>query len=255
MGNIRLKSISTKPPESANEESVREENILLRKRIGELQQMLYAESSRGLLVIMQGMDASGKDGAIKGVFSEVNPMGVRVIAFKKPTEVEYAHDFLWRIHAETPPHGMIHVFNRSHYEDIVIPTVKGYIPKHIISKRFEAINNFEEMLQQNGTTVMKFYLHVSHDEQQVRLKERMTNPKKFWKHKDEDWENTRHWDDFMEIYSKVINDCDVIPWNIVPADKNWYKENQIAKSVLTALEKIDPKYPPLATEMKKKASV
>jgi PPK2 family polyphosphate:nucleotide phosphotransferase len=253
MANVDLTTLSTKPDKAHSEESIREGNIVLRKKIGELQQILYAEAKHSLLVILQGMDASGKDGAIKGVFSEVNPMGVRVIAFKKPTEQEYAHDFLWRIHAQTPAFGMIHVFNRSHYEDIVIPTVHGYIPKSVISKRFDAINDFEKMLEQNNTTILKFYLHVSQEEQQERLRERMTNPKKFWKHKDEDLENTKRWDEFLDIYSKVISNCDAIPWTVVPSDKNWFKESVISKTVLAALEKIDPKYPELNTSQKQPA--
>src|SRR4030095_3258367 len=198
----------------------------------------------------QGMDASGKDGAIKNVFSDTNPMGTRVISFKKPTEPEYAHDFLWRIHSNVPPAGMIHLFNRSHYEDIVIPTVMGYIPKSIINKRYRHINDFEKMLEDNGTFILKFFLHVSKAEQMDRLKERMTNPKKFWKHKDEDWESTKNWNHFMKVYNRLFEKCNHIPWHIIPSDKNWYKEYLVAEKVLDALKRIKPKYPALITKMK-----
>jgi PPK2 family polyphosphate:nucleotide phosphotransferase len=248
---MKLSATSATPPKGLSEVDTRKSTSAFCKRIGELQQMMYAEAKKSMLVIMQGMDASGKDGAIKGVFSDVNPMGVRVIAFKKPTESEYAHDFLWRIHAHTPPYGMIHIFNRSHYEDIIMPTIFETHSDSVIRKRMDDINRFEEMLENNGTKVLKFYLHVSPEEQKERLKERMTNPKKFWKHKDADWEYAKKWDKFMDIYSTVITKCDNIPWVVVPSDKNWYKEFVIAERVVKALEEIDPSYPPLITEMKR----
>jgi PPK2 family polyphosphate:nucleotide phosphotransferase len=247
---MKLHDKSALPPGSVDETVVRNKLQLLVAEIGEYQLKLYAEAKRSMLVIFQGMDASGKDGAIKDVFEAVNPMGCRVYCFKKPTEMELAHDYLWRIHALTPEAGMIHVFNRSHYEDILIPSVEGYVPKKDIAKRFGHINDFERMLADNGTTVLKFFLHVSRKEQEERLKERMTNPKKFWKHKDADWDTRRKWEAYMKIYETLFRKCNVVPWHIIPSDKNWYKEYLVAGVVLDALKKINPKYPPLSTKMK-----
>jgi PPK2 family polyphosphate:nucleotide phosphotransferase len=247
---MKLHKTASQPGKTVNENEIRKAIPELVKSIGELQLALYASASKSLLVIFQGMDASGKDGAIKNVFVDVNPMGVHVISFKKPTETEFAHDFLWRIHAAAPPAGMIHVFNRSHYEDILVPTVEKFIPEKVLEKRFRQINDFEKMLEENGTTILKFFLHVSHKEQQERLQERMTNPKKFWKHKDEDWETTKKWNRYMKVYETIFKRCGEIPWHIIPADKNWYKDFLVAEKVLDALKKIKPKYPPLVTKMK-----
>ncbi|HEX5002582.1 MAG TPA: PPK2 family polyphosphate kinase [Bacteroidia bacterium] len=251
---MKLSELSTKPDKGLIEATIRSETESICKKIGDLQQILYAEAKQSLLVILQGMDASGKDGAIKGVFSAVNPMGVQVIAFKKPTEQEYRHDFLWRVHQQTPPQGMIHIFNRSHYEDILMPSILGLYSEKVIRKRYGDINNFEELLENNNTKVLKFYLHVSPDEQMERLKERMSNPKKYWKHKDADWEYSKKWNEFMSIYESLFDKCNKIPWTIVPSDKNWYKEYLVGSEVLKALEKMNPQYPPLVTSMKPQKS-
>lgn len=247
---MKLQKIPTQPGKNIDETAIRAALPALFKEIGELQVALYAENKRSLLVVLQGMDAAGKDGAIKNVFLDVNPMGSHVICFKKPTEQEYAHDFLWRIHANTPPAGMIHIFNRSHYEDIIVPTVEGFIPKNVIAKRYQQINDFERMLEANGTTVLKFFLHIDKDEQLERLKERMTNPKKFWKHKDADFETLKKRKEYMQVHDTIFEKCGEIPWHIIPSDKNWYKEYLMAEKVLEALRKINPKYPPLVTKMK-----
>jgi PPK2 family polyphosphate:nucleotide phosphotransferase len=247
---MKLHKSPTQPGSNINENAIRKAIPELVKAIGEQQLALYASGKKSLLVIFQGMDASGKDGVIKNVFMDANPMGVHVISFKKPTETEMAHDFLWRIHAVTPPGGMIHIFNRSHYEDILVPTVEKFIPEKLIENRFHQINDFEKMLEENGTTILKFFLHVSHKEQQERLSERMTNPKKFWKHKDEDWETSKKWSRYMKVYETIFKRCDDIPWHLIPADKNWYKDFLVAEKVLDAIKKIKPKYPPLVTKMK-----
>jgi PPK2 family polyphosphate:nucleotide phosphotransferase len=221
------------------------------RKIGELQVKLYAEARQSLLVVFQGMDAAGKDGAIKRVFAEVNPMGCHVICFKKPTSLEYSHDFLWRIHQHCPPHGMIHVFNRSHYEDIIVPTVEGYIDSKIVKKRYGQINDFEEMLEENGTSIVKFLLHVSKDEQKERLEERMTRPEKYWKHNDGDWVAREKWDKYMEVHEKIVEKCDKIPWHVIPSDKNWYKEMLVSDAVLEKMEKMAPDFPPLETSMER----
>lgn len=181
---------------------------------------------------MQGMDASGKDGAIRDVFKGVNPMGVRVFSFKKPTEEELDHDFLWRIHKCTPPKGMMHVFNRSHYEDVLIVRVHKWIDEKTVKKRFKIINAFEELLQERGTAILKFYLHISQEEQQKRFLERQTNPAKMWKFNHQDLEEAKLWNDYMDCYEDVFEECNEVPWNIIPADHNFYKEYLIAKKNL-----------------------
>ncbi|MBL0339609.1 MAG: polyphosphate kinase [Bacteroidetes bacterium] len=234
---MKLNKTATQPGKNIDEVAIRAALPGMVQEIGELQMALYAANKNSLLVVLQGMDASGKDGAIKDVFFDVNPMGSHVICFKKPTEHEFSHDFLWRIHANAPPTGMIHIFNRSHYEDILIPSVEGYIPKNIVSKRYQQINDFENMLVENGTSILKFFLNINQDEQKERLKERMTNPKKFWKHKDADWETMKKWDKYMGVYETIFDKCKDVPWHIVPSDKNWYKEYLIAEKVIEALKK------------------
>lgn len=248
---MKLDSTSAEPGKSEDEKKLRAETDELIALIGEWQMKLYAENKRSLLVILQGLDASGKDGAIKKVFADVNPMGIRVLSFKKPTETELSHDFLWRVHQVVPPSGMIHVFNRSHYEDILVPSVEGYLPTSLISKRYQQINHFEKLLEESGTTVLKFMLHVSEDEQKDRLKERMTDPKKFWKHKDSDWETFKKRKSYLEVYDEILEKCDACKWHVIPCDKNWYKEYLIAKVVKEKLEELNPVYPPLVTSMKK----
>ena len=247
---MKLAEIKTGPSKSVDESDIRKKTEEMVAAIGEWQLKLYAESKQSLLVILQGMDASGKDGAIKDVFASVNPMGTHVICFKKPNELEYSHDFLWRIHAQAPPAGMIHIFNRSHYEDILVPSVEKFLPETVIKKRFQQINDFEKMLEENGTRVLKFMLHVSMEEQKERLQERMTNPKKFWKHKDSDWETAKKWDTYMEVYDTIFDKCDTCKWHIIPSDKNWYKEYLMAEVILDALKDMKPEYPPLITKMK-----
>jgi len=246
---MKLHNTATCPEKSINEEESRNKTADNVKDIGDRQSMLFAESKKSLLVIFQGMDTSGKDGAIKKVFADVNPNGCHVISFGRPTEREYSQDFLWRIHHHTPPFGMIHIFNRSHYEDILVPSVEGYIDQSIIKERYQQINDFEKMLEANGTTIVKFFLHISKEEQEERLKERMTNPKKFWKHKDSDWTAREKWDQYLEAYDTIIEKCNIVPWHIIPADKNWYKELLVSGQVEMALKKIGSKFPPLITNL------
>lgn len=248
---MNLRDTSTGPASRFDEDLCRKKMEENAREIGELQVKLYAEASQALLVVFQGMDAAGKDGAIKRVFAEVNPMGCHVICFKKPTGLEYSHDFLWRIHQHCPPYGMIHVFNRSHYEDIIVPTVEGYIDKSVIKKRYHQINDFEQMLEDNGTAVLKFLLHVSKDEQKERLEERMSRPEKFWKHNDGDWKAREKWDDYLDVHERIIEKCDKVPWHVIPSDKNWYKEMLVSDVVLDRMKKMDPEFPPLESDMHK----
>lgn len=243
-----LDKISTLGPDHLDKESVKEENRELIKSIAEHQRVLYAEGKRSLLIILQGIDASGKDGTIRRIFSGINPLGCNVFSFKKPTEIETSQDFLWRIHQCTPADGMIHIFNRSHYEDILVPLVEGGAKAKDIDCRYDQINHFEELLQASGTTILKFYLHISKDVQLERLHERLSNPKKYWKHNDGDWDSRKKWDDYMACYETIFKRCNNIPWHIVPADRNWVKINSIAKVILKELEDMKLEWPPLETE-------
>lgn len=239
-----LKQASTKAPAGFVKDETKEETEKLRKRLDELQNLLFAESSRAVLVIIQGVDASGKDGAIKKVFGCLNPQGVSVTSFKAPTPEELSHHFLWRIQKHTPARGTIKVFNRSHYEDVLITRVHGWCDDSTAQKRFEAINNFEKLLvEHNNTCVLKFYLHVSPEEQRSRLQERMDNPLKAWKFNPKDLEVATRWDDYMRMYEDVFGACNTPPWTVVPADQNWYKEYVIAKTVHDALAAMNMAYP------------
>jgi PPK2 family polyphosphate:nucleotide phosphotransferase len=241
-----LGKIAPKAPASYDKENTKAETEKLVKKLDELQNLLYAERKRSVLIVLQGMDASGKDGVIRQVFRGVNPMGCSVIPFKKPSEKEMAHDFLWRIHHCAPPKGMIHIFNRSHYEDVLIQRVHKWIDKDTVFKRFKHINSFEKLLSESGTTVLKFYLHISHEEQQERIKERISNPKKNWKYNPDDLKESQRWDEYMEAYEDVFEHCSPeIPWTVVPANQNWYKEHLIANTIVETLESFKMKYPGL----------
>jgi PPK2 family polyphosphate:nucleotide phosphotransferase len=244
MGKINLKDIDTRAPKHLDKEKTKKETAEMLVKLDELQNLLYAEAQHSLLVIIQGMDASGKDGVIRNVFGKLNPQGVEVKSFKVPTAEEAAHDFLWRVHQHAPLKGIIQIFNRSHYEDILITRVHKWIDDETAKKRMEAINNFEKLLEQhNNTTVLKFYLHVSREEQQERLNERIRDPKKQWKYNENDFSETRLWDIYMDMYKDCFEHCDNIPWIIVPADQNWYKEYIIASKILETLKSFDMKYP------------
>ena len=241
-----LQTISTKAPKELDKEETKSRTKEIIEDLDELQNLLYAEKKNSVLVVIQGMDASGKDGAIKNVFSGLNPQGLSVISFKAPTSEELSHDFLWRVHKNSPEKGMIRIFNRSHYEDVLITRVHGWCNDDTAKKRFEAINNFEQLLQEhNNTKLLKFYLHISPEEQQERLKERMENPAKAWKFNPNDFEEAKLWDRYMEMYEDVFSHCNTPEWTIIPADQNWYKEYIIAKTLADALQRLDMQYPPM----------
>lgn len=235
--------VTTRAPRSFDKQKTKTRSLQLKREILELQKILYAEGERSLLIVLQGVDASGKDGLIADVFSGLNPFGVSVSAFKSPSKEELAHDFLWRIHQECPERGMIQIFNRSHYEDILVPHVNNLLDDKAIRDRMKDINHFERMLKNEGTTILKFYLHVSREEQAIRLKERKTNPEKFWKHNDDDWKARRKWSGYMEAYEAIFKHCNEIPWQIVPADQNWYKEYLVALKVRDTLRKMKLQFP------------
>jgi PPK2 family polyphosphate:nucleotide phosphotransferase len=241
-----LSEFSTKAPNDFDKKNTKEETAELLKELDELQNVLYAEAKHSVLVILQGMDASGKDGAIKKVLGQLNPMGLMVTSFKTPTDEELKHDFLWRVHQHTPAKGMISVFNRSHYEDVLITRVHKWCDDATAQNRFDAINDFEKLLTlHNSTSIFKFYLHISREEQQQRFKERLEDPVKHYKYNEKDFTEAEKWDQYMEVYEDVFENCSAIPWTIVPADQNWYKEHIIAKTLVKHLKGLDMKYPQL----------
>jgi len=226
----------------------RENTKVMLKEIGKLQYKMYGQNKYSLLVIFQGIDASGKDGVTKDILEFCNVVGIKIHSFKKPSEDEFAHDFLRRVHEFTPGRGEMQIFIRSHYEDILVPSVEKYITGDVIEKRFKQINNFEKLIESNNTRVLKFFLNVSKEAQKERLMERIESKKKHWKHKDGDWDTREKFDDYMEVYEKIINRCNDIPWHIVPADKNWQKTNYVAKVLLKTLKELDLKWPELVSE-------
>jgi PPK2 family polyphosphate:nucleotide phosphotransferase len=243
--NIQLSDIDTRAPKSLDKDEIKGKTIALLQEIDELQNLLYAESKHALLVVIQGMDASGKDGLIKDVFGTMNPQGVRVQSFKAPTKEELAHDFLWRIHKHTPEKGMIQLFNRSHYEDILITRIHGWCDDKTAKARIEAINHFEALLASNNTHVLKIYLHVSHKEQHKRLEERLQIPRKMWKYNENDLKESKFWDDYRKYYEIAFQHCSAIPWHIIPADQNWYKSYTVATLIRETLQSLKMKYPGL----------
>ena len=240
---IVLSNIPTTAPEGATKKEYKEKTLALIERLGTLQHLMYAQGKYSAIVILQGMDASGKDGAVRNVFDSCSVAGLNLVSFKKPTEEEFAHDFLWRVHKVAPQKGMMTIFNRSHYEDILIQSVHGWIDAERLQMRMNAINAFEELLaKDNNTLVFKFYMHLSKEEQEVQLMERKTDPEKFWKHNDGDWEERKHWDKYMEAYEYAINNSK-IPWHICPVDNRWYRDYVMAKVMVEELEKLNMQLP------------
>src|SRR5262245_31066804 len=218
-----------------------------------LQNLLYACSHKALLIILQGMDTSGKDGTIRHVMSGLSPLGVQVKAFKVPTHEELAHDFLWRIHKEVPRKGDIGIFNRSHYEDVLVVRVHGLVSRKIWRARYEQINNFERMLVKNDVIVLKFFLHISKSEQKKRLEDRLTDPTRYWKFTLQDVEERRHWSDYRKAYEEALSRSSTkwAPWYIVPADHKWYRNLVVAETIVRTLKDLDMEYPPPTLDISK----
>ncbi len=245
MAKLDLSSISTRAPEGFKKTDCVKERDLLSRRIGDLQHLMYAEDKHSLLVIFQGMDASGKDGATRKVFRYCSPVGVWAYAFKKPTDAEFAHDFLWRVHKLTPKRGRIQIFNRSHYEDVLIQRVHKWISEEHALKRIAAINDFETLLQfDNNTTIVKFYMHISRERQKEKLQERIDTPRKNWKHNPSDWKEAEYWDDYRRCYEDAISRS-TVPWIIVPSDQRWYRDYFVAKELVKIMEGLNFKLPVL----------
>lgn len=244
MSEINLNKISTKADKDLDKKTIKEKTVKLIEDINEFQNLLFAENKHSLLVVIQGMDASGKDGVIRNVFGHLNPQGVTVKSYKAPSPEELSHDFLWRIHSHAPAKGMIQIFNRSHYEDILITRVHKWCDDETAKKRMKAINDWEELLTQHSNThILKFYLHISQEEQDARLEERKTAPTKMWKFNENDYKEREFWDDYKKMYEEVFANCNQPAWNIVPSDQNWYKEYLIASKVYDTLKNLDMKYP------------
>ncbi len=223
-------------------------SAVLRARVAQLQARLYAESSQSLLLVLQALDAGGKDGTIRSVFTGVNPQGVRVVSFKAPSANELAHDFLWRIHAETPGHGEITVFNRSHYEDVLIVRVHDLVPETIWRPRYQRIRAFEDLLTVANTKIVKVMLHISKEEQRERLQERVDDPAKRWKFNADDLAERQYWDDYQAAFTEAITKTTThaCPWYVVPGDRNWYRDWAVLTILVDALERMDPQFPPAA---------
>jgi PPK2 family polyphosphate:nucleotide phosphotransferase len=219
-----------------------------RNRIQKLQERLYAENQRSLLIVLQAMDTGGKDGTIKHVFSGVNPQGCQVWSFKQPSQEEANHDFLWRYHYRVPQRGTIAIFNRAYYEDVLVVRVNNLVSEEVWRKRYHTINEFEKMLSLSQITVIKFFLHISKDEQKRRLENRLENPDKRWKFSTNDLKERRLWDEYEIAFEEAISNCstDYAPWYVVPANKKWYRNLVIARTIADTLEAMNPQYPKAA---------
>ena len=217
----------------------------LNDRLEELQELLYAQGKHKLLVVLQATDTGGKDGTIRHVFDRTNPQGVKVSSFKKPTQRELSHDYLWRIHANTPGSGEIVIFNRSHYEDVLIVRVLGLVPEDRWSRRYRHIRDFEQILADEGTTILKFYLHISREEQRERLQARLDDPSKHWKFDVGDLEQRKLWDDYMSAYETAISETSTgqAPWYVIPAEHKWFRNLAISRILVDTLEGLNMAYP------------
>jgi PPK2 family polyphosphate:nucleotide phosphotransferase len=227
------------------------------EKINALQEKLFAEHKQSLLIILQGMDAGGKDGTIKAIGGAMNPQGLRVHSYKAPAGEEAEHDFLWRHHRDAPGKGLVSIFNRSHYEEVLIVRVRGFVPEETWKKRYDQINNFEKTLSENGTHVLKFFLHIGKDEQLKRLGERLDDPSKHWKVAESDFTERQKWDDYAQAYEDALTKCSTphAPWHIIPADRKWYRNYVISQIVVDYLEGLNMQYPKPAVdpaEMKRK---
>jgi len=243
LGEIDTRSTDGAPGDKDKTSAVSE---TLQLDLQGLQERLYAESTRSLLVVLQALDAGGKDGTIKHVFRGLNPASCRVVSFKVPSEEERSHDFLWRVHAKTPAQGEVAVFNRSHYEDVLVVRVHDLVPEDVWRPRYDFINEFEANLAAAGTRIVKVFLHISKDEQAVRLQARLDDPTKHWKFRKADLDERARWDDYMVAFEEAIarTSTDAAPWFVVPADRKWYRNWAVSRILVETLDDMDPQYPP-----------
>jgi PPK2 family polyphosphate:nucleotide phosphotransferase len=252
---VSLKDID--PNDAGEWKNKKEEGLLelekLRQELDGLQEILYAEHKQKVLIVLQAMDTGGKDGTIRAVFGGINPQGVNVVSFKVPSLVEMDHDYLWRVHTNTPSKGEITVFNRSHYEDVLVVRVHNLVDKEIWKRRYEQINQFEKLLVDEGTTILKFYLHIDKDEQKDRLIERIDNPQKRWKFNPGDLEERKLWDDYMAAYEDALSKTSTewAPWYVIPANRNWYRNLCVAKIIVKKLNELKMEYPNVVPDIEK----
>jgi PPK2 family polyphosphate:nucleotide phosphotransferase len=243
---VNLKAVAP-PFKNGHEshESAEEETARLQKRLRELQDLLYAGRRHSLLICLQAMDTGGKDGVINHVLGAMNPQGCRVAAFRQPSAEELAHDFLWRAHKAAPARGEVVIFNRSHYEDVLVVRVHNLVPKGILSNRYDRINAFEKSLVEHDTHILKFYLHISKAEQLKRFKERLDDPAKHWKISESDYKERGFWDDYLAAYEDALSRCSTeqAPWFVIPADHKWFRNLAVARIVVEHLETLNMKYP------------
>lgn len=244
-GAVRLAEIDPADRGGWDKDAAKAALERLQGEMGDLQERLYAEGKQALLIVLQAMDAGGKDSTIKRVFEGVNPQGVRVASFKRPTELELAHDFLWRVHQQVPRKGYIGIFNRSHYEDVLVGRVNALAPPEVIEARYDHINNFERLLADSGTRIIKFYLHISKDEQRERFQERLDRPDKHWKFSIGDLPVRQQWDEYMAAFEATLTRCnpDHAPWYIVPANRKWLRDVVVAQTIVATLTDMNPQYP------------
>ncbi len=246
-GNFRL--ADRDPADTAGWRDEKEAVALALKhteKISKLQQKLYAQHKYAILLVLQGMDAAGKDGTIKHVMTGLNPQGCDVTSFKQPSTLEMDHDFLWRVHRAVPPRGMMGIFNRSHYEDVLVARVHNLVPEKVWSKRYEQIREFEKMLEQNDVAIAKFFLHISKDEQERRFQQRLTDPDKNWKSSPSDFTERKFWDEYQLAYEDALSKSSRkhAPWYAIPSDKKWFRDLAISQIVLDLMEDLHLKYPP-----------
>jgi PPK2 family polyphosphate:nucleotide phosphotransferase len=244
---LRLRDSDAHPPKKSPTDGELDDLIAHETdRIGKLQHVFYADSRYALLIVLQGRDASGKDGTIRHVFHAVNPQGCEVTSFKTPTDIERLHDYLWRVHAAVPRRGMIGIFNRSHYEDVLVERVHHDMPKRVWSARYQQINDFERMLCENAVVILKFFLHISRDEQKRRLQDRLTDETKNWKFRVGDLDDRQQWDSYTKAYKGLLSNCSTkcAPWYVVPADDKSVRNWLIARTIADTLDGLRLRFPP-----------
>lgn len=244
---VRLDKLSTLPPDKgeAFKESVKLQTQKLGLKLADLQDLLYAEHRRRVLVVLQGLDTAGKDGTIRNVFAPISPQGLRVVAFRAPNQPELERDYLWRVHAQVPADGEIAVFNRSHYEEVLVVRVQGLQPEQVWRRRYRHIAEFERLLAEEGTLILKFFLHISKDEQKRRLQARLEEKRKHWKWDPSDLRDRAYWDAYWEAYEEALErtSTEQAPWYVVPADKKWWRDHVVTSTVVEALQGLGMRYP------------
>lgn len=250
---VRLDDLPTRSDGGIEKADGKAQLAQLSLQLSELQELLYAEHKQKVLIVLQGMDTSGKDSTIRHVFGEVNPQGTKVFNFKQPTPKELDHDYLWRVHQNTPGKGEIVIFNRSHYEDVLVVRVHDLVDKSVWEKRYDQINAFERLLAQEGTTILKFCLHISQEEQAERFLARLDRPSKHWKFNPGDLEEREYWQDYMDAYEDMVNrtSTDWAPWYVIPSDQKWYRNLAIAETIVKKLESLDMQFPKEVPDIEK----